>query len=171
MVNASDSHGHAYGVFISPEGWRTLAGGNTPGANPIFLHPGGVPENTLGRPIRPIPPLHPPTTSNPKSALSPTCHRPIIWPENKGIKPKSNRHKPKNLSRLIDSDCELRSLCCLLWEIPVHSTFFGHPFCTLCQPMPAYPSPPLFFGGMQSRFNSFLHANIGFIFVPCCLGS
>jgi hypothetical protein len=26
---------------------------------------------------------------------SPTCHKPIIRPENKGIRPKSNRHKPK----------------------------------------------------------------------------
>jgi hypothetical protein len=30
------------------------------------------------------------------SPLSPTCYRPIIRLENKGIKPKSNRHKPKN---------------------------------------------------------------------------
>src|ERR1700744_4190248 len=110
MVNASDSHGNAYGVFISPEGWRTLAGGNTPGDRPVFLHPGGVPEN----------PLRSQTTSNSKSALAhpkstvdlgceplikvenglistppQTSYKPIIRPENKGIKPKSNRHKPK----------------------------------------------------------------------------
>ena len=64
--------------------------------------------------IRPIPPHHPSTHPHPKSTvdlefeplirvengllppLPPTCYRPIIRPENKGIKPKSNRHKPKN---------------------------------------------------------------------------
>jgi hypothetical protein len=53
---------------------------------------------------------HPPTHPHPKStvdirrkplikvenSLSPTCYRPIIRPENKGIQLKSNRHKPKN---------------------------------------------------------------------------
>ena len=60
--------------------------------------------------------------SNPKSTLSPvcerlirvenklvpTCHRPKNRPENKGIKPITNRHKPKNFSHaLIDSDCDV----------------------------------------------------------------
>jgi len=127
---------------------------------------------------------HPPTNPHPKSTvdlgceelirvenglrapLSPTCHRPIIWPENKGIKPKSNRHKPKNLSRLIDSDCELRSLCCLLWEVPGPSTFFRHPFCTL-RNSTQHPPPRAFFWRVQSRFNPFLHANM---VLSLCLG-
>ena len=76
----------------------------------------------LINPIRPIPLHYPPTNLHPKSTfayskstvnlgceplikvenglrppLPPTRHKPIIRPENKGIKPKSNRHKPKIL--------------------------------------------------------------------------
>ena len=32
------------------------------------------------------------------NSLSPTNHKPIIRPENKGIKPKSNHHKPKKFT-------------------------------------------------------------------------
>jgi hypothetical protein len=120
MVNARDSHGNSYGVFISLEGWWTLAGGNTPGNRPTTLRPGGGLESTAGHPIsciRPILPHHPhpkSTLANPTSTvdlgceplikvenglrppLPPTRRRSIIRPENKGIQPKSNRHKPKN---------------------------------------------------------------------------
>ena len=76
MVNASDSHGHAYGVFISPEGWWTLAGGNTPGNRPAALRPEGARESIINcpirpiRPIRPIPIPYPPTHPHPKSTLT-----------------------------------------------------------------------------------------------------
>ncbi len=127
MVNARDSHGNAYCVFISLEGWWTLAGGNTPVNRSATLSPGRALESILSCPIRPIgsirlilfhyPPthFHPKSTlANPKSTvdlgceplirgendlrppLSPTRYQLIIRPENKGIKPKSNRHRPKN---------------------------------------------------------------------------
>jgi hypothetical protein len=56
-----------------------------------------------GSPIRPIGPIRP-IPPHPKSIpliqvdtnLSPTLYKPKIRPENKGIKPKSNRHRPKN---------------------------------------------------------------------------
>jgi hypothetical protein len=120
MVNARDSHDNAYGVFISLEGWWTLAGGNTPGNRPATLRPGRMPESILSWPIRPIGPIrliqfpHPQTNPHPKSTLdlgceglikvenglrpplSPTRYQLIIRPENKGIKPKSNRRNPKN---------------------------------------------------------------------------
>jgi hypothetical protein len=89
MFSADKSHGHASGMFISPEGWRTLAGGNTPGKGPLRLRPGGALESNVGYPIRLISPIR--LLHN-----APTCHRLKIRPENKGIKPKSNRHKPKN---------------------------------------------------------------------------
>ena len=119
MVSARNSRSNTCRIFISPEGWWTLAGGSTPGNRPITLHPEGVPESIVGYPIRPISlisliPPHPKSTfTNSKltvdlghgplirvenrlvSYLSPACHKPIIRPENKGIKPKSNRHKPK----------------------------------------------------------------------------
>ena len=41
MINARHSHGNAYGVFISPEGTRTITGGNTPGNDRITLRPEG----------------------------------------------------------------------------------------------------------------------------------
>ena len=127
MVNARDSHGNAYRVLISPEGWGTLAGGNTPGNRPATLRPGRALESILSCPIRPIGPIrliqfpHPHTTPHPQSTfthsestvdlgceplirgendlrppLSPTRYQLIIRPENEGIKPKSNRHRPKN---------------------------------------------------------------------------
>jgi hypothetical protein len=114
MVNARNSHANAYGVFISLEGWRTLAGGNTPGNRRILLRPERLRESTLGYPIKPISPIPSKSTlARLKSTvdlgceplikveislispLSPTCYRPIIRPENKGIKSKSNRHKPQ----------------------------------------------------------------------------
>ena len=107
MANARKSQGNAFGVFISPEGWRTLAGGNTPGNDTTMPHPEGVPESTVGYPIRPIrricinPHCHPEyellikVENDLGSSLSRSSHRPIIRPENKGIKPKSNRHRPK----------------------------------------------------------------------------
>ena len=126
MVNARKSHGHAYGLFINPEDWRILAGGNTPGNRPITLHPGRVLESAVDYPIRPISPIRPipphpkSTLTHPKptvdlgceplirvengliSLLSPTCYKPIIRPENIGIWPKSNRHRPK---KFITSQC------------------------------------------------------------------
>jgi len=58
MVNARNSHGNAYAVFISPEGWWTLAGGNTPDSRPTRLRPGRALESIL-HPIRPISPIRP----------------------------------------------------------------------------------------------------------------
>ena len=105
MVNARNSHGNACGLFISLEGWRILAGGSTPGAHLVSLHPSGVLESTVGylirliSPIRHIPPLHPRSKPLIKVAtsLSPTFHKPIIRPKNKGIKPNTNCHKPKKI--------------------------------------------------------------------------
>jgi hypothetical protein len=91
MVNARDSHGNAYRVFISPEGWGTLAGGNTPGNRPTTLRPGGVLEITAGypirpiRPIRPILPHHPQTNPHPKSTVDLGCEG-LIWVGN-GLRP------------------------------------------------------------------------------------
>ena len=116
MVNARNSHGNAYGVFISPEGWRILAGDNTPGICSISLHPGGVPESTAGyfispiRRIRPIPSHLESILAHPKSTvdsgferlievengLRQASYKPIIRPKNKAIKPNTNRHRPKN---------------------------------------------------------------------------
>ncbi len=106
MVNARDSLGNAYGVLISPESWRTLAGGN----GPVMLRPGEALDSIAGCPIRPIRrirpilPLYLPLlTPNQllikvdyslRPPLSQASHKPIIRPENKGIRPKSNRHKP-----------------------------------------------------------------------------
>jgi hypothetical protein len=119
MVNARDSHGNAYCVFISLEGWWTLAGGNTPGNRSATLRLGRALESILSCPIRPIGSIrliqfpHPQANPHPKSTLdlsceglikvenglrpplSPTRYQLIIRPENKGIKPKSNRHRPK----------------------------------------------------------------------------
>ena len=182
VTKANKSHGHASGMFISPEGWRTLAGGNTPGNRPITLHPEGVPESTVGYPTSPIsltPPIppHPKSTfTNPKSTIdlgykplirvenrlvsypSPACHKPIIRPENKGIKPKSNRHKPKEYpSRPLiqrENACYKNRRFSGVWRLVIgafvvsssilHSlTSFGR----LCQPMPSIaslcqPTPP-----------------------------
>jgi hypothetical protein len=44
---------------FSPEGWRTLAGGNTPGNDSETLRPEGSPESIVGHPIRPISPIRP----------------------------------------------------------------------------------------------------------------
>src|SRR5579864_26959 len=45
MANTRDSHGNGQGIisptFISPEGWRILAGDNIPGNAPASLHPEG----------------------------------------------------------------------------------------------------------------------------------
>jgi hypothetical protein len=86
MVNAGNSHGNAYGLFINPEGWRTLAGGNTPGICSIFLHPGGVPEGAHRCPISPIRAIHPirshpkSTLAHPKSTVDLGCEQPEIIP-------------------------------------------------------------------------------------------
>ncbi len=52
------------------------------------------------RRIRPIPPHPKSTLIKVENGLSPTCHRPKIRPENKGIKPNTNRHRPKNCPSL-----------------------------------------------------------------------
>ncbi len=116
MLNARKSHGNASSVFISPEGCRILAGGNTPGNGPDMWRPEGAPESPIDYPIRPLsrirPIPHPKSTvdlgheplmrveNGLRTPLSPTAYKPIIRPENKGIKPKSNRHKPKNCPSL-----------------------------------------------------------------------
>ena len=106
MVDAREGHSNAYGVFLSPGDWWTLAGGNTPGNRPAALRPGGVLEITAGYPIRPIGPIcrilfhrGPQTHPHPKSTLdlgserlikvenglrsplSLTCYRPISGPK------------------------------------------------------------------------------------------
>jgi hypothetical protein len=56
-----------------------------------------------GHPIRPIRPIHPILPRHPsykpwikvENSLSPTHHKPIIRPENKGTQSNTNRHKPK----------------------------------------------------------------------------
>jgi hypothetical protein len=130
MIKARHIHGNGQGemspTFISPEGWRILAGDNIPGNRLAAWRPGGSPESIVGYLIRPINrihsiPSHPKSTlARPKSTvdlvrqplikvenslispLSPTHYRPIIRPENKGIKAKSNRHGPK---KFITSHC------------------------------------------------------------------
>ncbi len=107
MFSARNSHGHRHDNLLpsaSPEGWWILAGGNTPGNRPTTLYPGGGLESaTTYRPTRPISPvdpiLHEPlirVENGLKPTLLRTSYRPIIRPENKGIKPKSSRHRPKN---------------------------------------------------------------------------
>ncbi len=85
MVEARGSHGNAYVVFTSLEGWWTLAGGNTPGSNPFILHPEGVLESTVGCPIRLIGPICPipPRT---KSTVDLKCE-PLIRVDNGLIHP------------------------------------------------------------------------------------
>ena len=114
MVKAKDSHGNACGAFISPAGWRTLAGGSTPGDVLGTLHPGGVPESTFSWPIRPIgrigsiPPGHPRCIPLIKvvTTLSPSGYQPIIRPENKGIKPNASRRKPKKFYLRFGTHCQ-----------------------------------------------------------------
>ena len=91
MLTALKSHSNAYSVFISREGYGTFAGSNTLGNASATLRSGGVPEKTVAYPIRPICRIRPILPLR-----SPTCYRPIIRPENKGIKPNSGRHKPKS---------------------------------------------------------------------------
>ncbi len=51
---------------------------------------------------------------------APTCYRPIIRPENRGIRPKSNRHKPKTISPVADRVAVTQSTC------PRGSVTLGH---------------------------------------------
>ena len=98
MVNARNSDGNANGAFFSLEGWRILAGDNIPGNRPFALRPERSPESIARHPIRLIRPIRPIPFCRPISAensLSLTRHKPIIRPENKGIKPITNRHKYK----------------------------------------------------------------------------
>ena len=144
MVNAGESHGNACGLFISPEGWWILAGGN----DPATLHPGGVLESAAGYPIRPISRIRPIWSHypHPKSTfalkyeplmrvenslippLSPTSYRPIIRPKNKGIKPKSNRHKPKKFYHWLQRMATVHRN-----PTPANARY--------CQPTPATPLP------------------------------
>jgi hypothetical protein len=79
MVNARKSHGNAYSVFLSLEGWWILAGDNIPGNHPAALRPGGSPESTIGStigptsPIGPIPPHPKSTLTHPKSIVDLGC--------------------------------------------------------------------------------------------------
>ncbi len=62
----------------------------------------GYPIRLIG-PICPIPHRRPgcelliKVENSLRTPLSSACHKPIIRPENKGIKPKSNCHKPKKI--------------------------------------------------------------------------
>ncbi len=119
-----------------------------------------------GHPIRPISPLppHPKSTvdlgceplirveNGLRSPLSPTRHKPIIRPENKGIKPKSNRHRPKNftLGRYAwwqatsvatrKHPCGVRSYVLTFLHIKSMKPIVG--YCSLFQPIPAFLTPP-----------------------------
>jgi hypothetical protein len=92
---------------FSPEGWRTLAGGNTPGNDSETLRPEGSPESIVGHPIRPISPIRP-IRPHPKStvdlrrkplikvenSLSPTRYRPKSGPKSKeSFEPFGKRRK------------------------------------------------------------------------------
>ena len=57
MCNDQKSHAAARGIFISPEGWRILAGGNTPGNGPDILRPEGALERIPCCLIGPISPI------------------------------------------------------------------------------------------------------------------
>jgi hypothetical protein len=87
MVDAREGHSNAYGVFLSPGDWWTLAGGNTPGNRPATLRTGAVLEITAGYPIRPICPIRPiasypkSTLAHPKSTVDLECE-PLIRVEN-----------------------------------------------------------------------------------------
>jgi hypothetical protein len=59
MVNARNSHGNVHDIFLSPEGSRKLAGGNTAGNRLVALRPGGSPESSAGYSISPINPICP----------------------------------------------------------------------------------------------------------------
>ena len=117
MFSAQKSRGNASRVFARLEGCWTLAGGNTPGNRPVTLRPERAPESTPCCPISPIGPIRPIpsphlrpllTLNQPliraenglRSTPSPTCYKPIIRPGNKGIRPKSNHHRPKDLLAL-----------------------------------------------------------------------
>jgi hypothetical protein len=131
---------------------------------------------------------HPQTNPHPKSTVdlgcegliwgknglrphfSPTCYRPIIRPENKGIKPNSDRYKPKNF---IMGRCAKR-LPARVWtsakpghdaathpQGPHSCPLFWYPTPTianLCQPMPAYAShsPPSHFFREQNHEHLFI---------------
>ena len=146
MANARNSHGNSYGIFISPEGWRNLAGGNTPGNDLAMPHPERVPESTVGYPIRPISPIRPNPPCHPwykplikvENGLSQTSHRPIIRPENKGIQSISNRHRPK----IFINDC-------YAWGRPRGPILYPRfvPYATLRKPTKHPPPPRLFLAG------------------------
>jgi hypothetical protein len=124
MVNARKSHGNAYSVFLSLEGWWILAGDNIPGNHPAALRPGGSPESTIGStigptsPIGPIPPHPKSTLTHPKSIVDLGCellirvenglrsiplrtgHRPISTPKIKEFSQNQTVTDQKNLSRV-----------------------------------------------------------------------
>ena len=120
MVNARNSYGNGRGVMSSreltdnPNGVQSFSPGLPRQAAATL---GGTSQNPTAdseaarsakficgypirpiRRIRPIPPSHLgrepliKVKNGLKPPLSLTCHRPKIKPENKGIKPKSNRH-------------------------------------------------------------------------------
>jgi hypothetical protein len=87
-----------------------------------------------------------------RSSLSPTRHKPIIRPENKGIRPKSNRHRPKNftLGRYAwwqatsvatrKHPCGVRSYVLTFLHIKSMKPIVG--YCSPFQPIPAFLTPP-----------------------------
>ena len=103
MVNARNNHGSALRRIHPPvaTGRMTLAWlsfSKLPGRTKRKIQ--GLSESTVGypiSPIRPIPPHH--LIYEPlikvATSLSPTRYQPIIRPENRGIKPITNRHRPK----------------------------------------------------------------------------
>jgi hypothetical protein len=170
MVKARGSHGNAYRVFISPAGWGTLAGGNTPGNRPSTLRPGKALESTINiRPIcriRPILP-HPKSTvelgheplirveNGLRSPLSPTSYRPKSGPKiresNQNQTVTSQKIYPASLIQ-IASFVPFVVFCgkfrCILHFLGIRFV----PYASHCQPLPAYPPPPVFFRGGSSLY-------------------
>ena len=149
MCNDQKSHGNVYGAFISLEGWWTLAGGNTPGNDATTLHPGGVPESTVGypispiRPIRPIPPHPKSTLAHPKSTVDLGCE-PLIRVDN-GLIPSSSRTRyrlksgPKTKESGQNQTVTDRKN---LFLIAAHDGRPRGPFASHCQVLPTIASRP-----------------------------
>ena len=93
-----------------------------------------------GHPIRPIcrirsmPPGHSrcepliKVENGPRTPLSPTCYKPLIRPENKGIKPNANRHRPK---KFIVGLCTWRPCARTVSFVTLCRKFRS--FCPFCQ--------------------------------------
>jgi hypothetical protein len=186
MVNARDSHGSQHGKILpqalieNPGGVREISPGSSaqrdhPGYRHclIKLDPEGVARaQTRARLTFALLSLsallsHPKSTLGSlcgwlirvENSLSPTCYRPIIRPENKGIKPFTNRHKPKNRASgrsRVHHPCEScnppihqsKYPLILHQSYPSHVSYLSHPFLfTGCLPA-RIPRPPLRLNGL-----------------------